>query len=922
MAKILITADTHIHNYANHNLFGDADFRLKQFPKLAKRLVELGEEYGCDYIFHLGDIIHKPLLLPKTAGYVKEYFEILSDKWDRDHTYLIYGNHDISNKSANQERSDSILYAFDNYYTYADGKVIQLGSSKIEFMNWKPGLIKASSNPDLFAGHITLDEMYGQEVDANSWKLCVAGDIHQPKSMHNNCLTVNVPMPARISDCQDGSVIIYDTETKKAKRVLTESEDFKYLKIYYEDDADYDENNDFHVGIPRPQSIEGKEYLSRELDLDLVISSVIKEASKDNPKLEELHKAVSDKLQDTTEALNLRFKLNSIEIKNFRSLRQFEYRFQDGLASCSDKNGAGKSSFLRAIEFTLNPPRQVKPLVTKGESDMQVDLDLDYQGNNFLISRGVDNGSHWMRLFINNQEVEANSVTDKQAILVSRLPFINELDIMYRAQSAPNLLSDYNYSNRIDLVNRLLGLSIIDEYYKLSNTLLKSEQKKLNTAIADIDKYKAVLSAMGNIDTEALRAEISSLLTVESDLKAAVTKQFELTSLLEEAKKVTAINNEIDKLNHFITSSSATIDFNLLSIDLKLIQTDLNNIIKSKDSIASEINSLSTELTKSSSVLKDYDNKIKIVESQLEKIKSGTCPTCNQPVHDNQLLEKTEKELSTLLTNREAALELDKQLQDKLTTAKNSSETEIPKLASAESELRDLIAKVEHAQKTQESLNLERDKVDKLESDLAKLPQLDEYAIMADYRELADKIAALKVDNAKFQELNKTYLNVKQSEEGLEKAENSKLASEELIKDYTDYASLFHPTGSVVKSVFSKIAEVMSDTKFIVRTVKTLASKETRIDFDIDYQVASDLLLPYSELSGGQKTLVDMIFLKKLFKMSGGVGMLLLDETLRDLDPDNLEYVSHELKSCNAQTVILVTHVEGYSYADSVIKLT
>ena len=922
MAKILITADTHIHNYANHNLFGDADFRLKQFPKLAKRLVELGEEYDCEYIFHLGDIIHKPLLLPKTAGYVKEYFEILSDKWDRDHTYLIYGNHDISNKSANQEKSDSILYAFDNYYTYADGKVIQLGSSKIEFMNWKPGLIKASSNPDLFAGHITLDEMYGQEVDANSWKLCVAGDIHQPKSMHNNCLTVNVPMPARISDCQDGSVIIYDTETKKAKRVLTESEDFKYLKIYYEDDADYDETNDFHVGIPRPQSIEGKEYLSRELDLDSVISSVIKEASKDNPKLEELHKNVSDKLQDTTEALNLRFKLNSIEIKNFRSLRQFEYRFQDGLASCSDKNGAGKSSFLRAIEFTLNPPRQVKPLVTKGESDMQVDLDLDYQGNNFLISRGVDNGSHWMRLFINNQEVEANSVTDKQAILVSRLPFINELDIMYRAQSAPNLLSDYNYSNRIDLVNRLLGLSIIDEYYKLSNTLLKSEQKKLNTAIADIDKYKAVLSAMGNIDTEALRAEISSLLTVESDLKAAMTKQFELTSLLEEAKKVTAINNEIDKLNHFITSSSATIDFNLLSIDLKLIQTDLNNIIKSKDSIASEINSLNTELTKSSSVIKDYDNKINIAESQLEKIKSGSCPTCGQPVHDNQLLEKTEKELSILLANREATIELDKQLQDKLTIAKNSSETDIPKLASAESELRDLIAKVEHAQKTQESLNLERDKVAKLESDLAKLPQLDEYAIMADYRELADKTAALKVDNAKFQELNKTYLNVKQSEEGLEKAENSKLASEELIKDYTDYVSLFHPTGSVVKSVFSKIAEVMSDTKFIVRTVKTLASKETRIDFDIDYQVTSDLLLPYSELSGGQKTLVDMIFLKKLFKMSGGVGMLLLDETLRDLDPDNLEYVSHELKSCNAQTVILVTHVEGYSYADSVIKLT
>ena len=138
---------------------------------------------------------------------------------------------------------------------------------------------------------------------------------------------------------------------------------------------------------------------------------------------------------------------------------------------------------------------------------------------------------------------------------------------------------------------------------------------------------------------------------------------------------------------------------------------------------------------------------------------------------------------------------------------------------------------------------------------------------------------------------------------------NSRL---ELLDKYT---LLFAPNGIIVQSVFTKVAEIMTDGKFIIRTVKTLKSGEVRIDFDVDLMVGK-YLIPYSELSGGQKTLVDIFFLTKLFQLGTRAGCLILDESLKELSEDKLEEVAKLLKTSRINTILLSTHVSSFNYYD------
>ena len=149
---------------------------------------------------------------------------------------------------------------------------------------------------------------------------------------------------------------------------------------------------------------------------------------------------------------------------------------------------------------------------------------------------------------------------------------------------------------------------------------------------------------------------------------------------------------------------------------------------------------------------------------------------------------------------------------------------------------------------------------------------------------------------------------IKDAEKGLE----SSLA---LTTSMEEYARLFHPTGDVIKSVFLKVAQNLTSNDYVVSTIKTLASGEDRIDFDMKMMVDGGLI-DYDSLSGGQKVMCDMFFLTRLFEMSGNVGLLMLDETLKDLDPNNLESASQMIKSAPINTVLLVTHSESFNNYD------
>ena len=95
----------------------------------------------------------------------------------------------------------------------------------------------------------------------------------------------------------------------------------------------------------------------------------------------------------------------------------------------------------------------------------------------------------------------------------------------------------------------------------------------------------------------------------------------------------------------------------------------------------------------------------------------------------------------------------------------------------------------------------------------------------------------------------------------------------------------------------------------------SLAKGDLKIDFDVDMQV-DGLLIPYADLSGGQKVLADLFFLTKLFELGSKTGLVILDESLKELSENRLEEAAKMLKGSRIGSLLLSTHVSGFNFYD------
>ena len=272
------------------------------------------------------------------------------------------------------------------------------------------------------------------------------------------------------------------------------------------------------------------------------------------------------------------------------------------------------------------------------------------------------------------------------------------------------------------------------------------------------------------------------------------------------------------------------------------------------------------------------------------------------------------------LTNELTELEKCKEeAESKLSEVKTTNQARIDELNSEITSINTSIVNFQVNLKLASDLATARAQLDRYTEDLSKFPN------PADYHPIDELRSMLSSYDSEIFELTKllTQYEYAQSQYNqLIESQGAIKSSESELKDITDklpeyekYSSLFTNTGVVVQSVFTEVANIMTSSKFTVRTVKFLKSGEPRIDFDVDYKVGS-YSIPYDELSGGQKVLVDMFFITKLFELGTRAGVLILDESLKELSEDNLEVAARLLKESRINSILLSTHVSGFNYYD------
>lgn len=915
--KVLVISDIHLQDKFLYSINSRPETRLNQFIDLAKRISEMCLQYGCSNIFIAGDITHKPLYNSKVAHALKEFLSIIGKNVDK--VYYILGQHDLFTKDQNIQYNDATIHTLvpDNYI-YADNKIFQIGGRSIAFSNWRPNQNWdfITSKVDVMIGHLTLDYNFGQDYDNSKYKLGLFGDIHNPISIDNSHSIVP-PMPNLLSDCQEGSVVILDLDSLTFERVKTESLNFKHLKIYYED-AKVDFNDPYVMKVKKPTKITSATSVYRGIDIDSIIEkTVIGEG------LEELHKDYISALSNLdSKPIDLNFSIKRLRLKNFLSISNLDMELPNGLITLSGANGKGKSSLIKAIDFAFRPPRSVKDYIKLGEKELELEIVFDYKGKTHRIERTY--GTQTLVTYsIDGVEQVGGSVAEINKQIDENLDFLQLFDILYRYQSAPYLLSGFNYAQRIELVSKLLGLGKVDLAYKLIQKDLKLAKDNCSKVELELSNKQAIIEELGNIDLSILSEKDSTLTAINqlNEQSQTLSSQVqEITAYNQHAtennKKYQEQKSKIEYLKSKVLSDFELSDINSAIVDLSNKISDGEQLL---DKFKNDLNKVADDISKVELEKQKIQLSVDAKKGELNKINlsSKVCSACGREFdnadeiqkHYDQAKSEYEKALSEQVALNS---DLDSQLQN-LGTMRNSLSGNIQAISDMLSKFKFEITERQNILNEQNSI---KDQLIILsQNDIIELPLKDSGDLLLKQQEINTQLYPLLDKKAKIDLAEQNKLKLEQHTELLKQLEESLTGSKLKYEQLEKYLQLYAPTGSIVKSVFLTVAELLTEDKFVVRTVKTLKNGDTRIDFDVDYKVGN-LLIPYQNLSGGQKVIVDIFFMSKLFKMSSQVGLLMLDETLKDLDVDNLERAVRILREAPISTILLVTHVESFNFYD------
>lgn len=945
--KLLITADLHISDYPNHNLFRDPLFRLHQFNRLSDRLIEIHKEEKCQGIIIAGDLLNVASPRPYVVNEIYNFLKKLNNL--EVPIFLCHGQHDLDTRGTISV-SDTLLTVFNEFSNvkYLHKEFITLDKRSLYFYGWEPKFtLPESIKGDVLIGHHTVSNVKigqaevvfkgNEDVNANGFKIAFLGDIHRHQTK-KNMVCIGAPIQGSFSDHPDTGVIILDLETLEWYRVLTETENAKFLKFLITDDEIKDE---WVVTSPltkkRTQSVEIIK--EKTLRIEDYIDSGIKKAG-----LENVHKLIRPRVsEENIKEINLDFSIEGITIKNFRSISDFDAEISPGTKLIIGENGSGKSSLLEAINFGLTGEGNARSFVKTGEKEMYVYIDLIYQENSYRIERGW-NEKGWIKYYVNNIEQKAENQNQIKEKISKDLEFLELIDLFIHLQNRVGFLSSYAFKERVDLMNKILGVQIVGACYSSSLIFFEELEEKVNKIKEENLGFSNTIEQIGEIDFTSLEVdyerEINQLKKDKESYSKMISIVNKIINLKREIKQSEIILSEQTKIqcltNEELETEKQTI-FNLKSQGKKAQEdfrkeTEIIGKANSRKSfIESEINKTKESMNKAMTELKSLKNKL--------------CYACGQNIDSLIMKEMTEKHLQDidnstriigdLKGERDALLE-----KIKLSDLKSLEETYL--------EFTRNIAKLEEEKKNNEKLMVlafsqekGAEKHNKLIQELNKFVTQEEsfISIFTGIREekftpstiyqqelqetlefFISEISKLETERENSKHLLKLKRKVEEAKIGFETTSIFLSLTQGEIEKVKSYNDLMSPKGSIMVSFLSDVSSLISTDTVQMKSYKKLVGGEYRPDLSADMKVG-ETWQPYENLSGGQKTVVDLTVLNKLLHLTGGFsGLMMFDETFKFLDSKNTEIAVDQLKDLNCRSIFIVSHLDNFPFYDQIIK--
>jgi DNA repair exonuclease SbcCD nuclease subunit len=884
MAKILITADLHLHDYSAHNFTPNG--RLKQFITLAQLMNKTIHEQNIEAVIIAGDLLNSTEIRPRTYHYLHKFLKTLLaglgtpfDNFQK--VFIISGNHDLDSKTE-FDAKDTYLSNLSEIplVQYVHNEMIHLGGREFYFRGWVP---KSEPVPkcDVFVTHEYINgatlpsglvvKNIEEKFDT-PYLLKIAGDIHKYQVL-DNILIPGTPIQKSFADDPNTGFCILDTETLTHERVSTAT-NTDFIKFWYDDNPIIEKvlrvqynGKTFHehycptfeeycyekrIVYREKKTKTVDQFLQLKPVESIDLNTVLKTFLTDFEYVEELYSVLGNVDQSLDNFINRELKVNllDIEIYNFKSIEHAYVNFETlhNLSIITAPNGFGKTTLFQAILWGLtgDSPGEVDDIIQKGKTYCEIILTLNYEGKLICIERSRGNKFELL-ITIDSVPLTASTKSDLQKKLVEILPILTKLHLLYFYQSRDGLLSELSDTSRVSLISELSGQTVVNQLSdKVENhvnklKIISEELKQTYDQLAS--RLKGLLEVY--VETEDPEEKIK---LYEQNLKILNEREFNLQQQKENLilDIIKTSEDQEEFIRKEIKQAEKEIkDFQIKETSLINDAVFLNKIIEMKEDWVCD---------KCKSVIKTKDFDVNNIVDAKQKLQKET-------------------------------IELNK-LQEKISTLQSL-------IAKAEEEIR--------GKKTELSL-----KIETITFEINK--QIKE--AFERNKEAQQILSDLMITKGEFLKNQKLKHSIEQLKQQTESSLNNYLFAKNKHQAFaTLNKTVFGNDGLFICAVLERLTDLINTNSEVkIELFKKQKNGKIKPTLNISMKDEKGFWIDYRQLSGGERLYADLVFLKSLINFVGGIGFILLDETFKFFSKDYLEKSFQILSSIAVKNLFLIYH--------------
>lgn len=416
--------------------------------------------------------------------------------------------------------------------------------------------------------------------------------------------------------------------------------------------------------------------------------------------------------------------------------------------------------------------------------------------------------------------------------------------------------------------------------------------------------------------------------------------EVELGNILKDESNINLELKSIDKLVSDKAKLELRINDNkskrmeLLLNPIKYVSSD--ELMSKRSELTSKIESYDKEYSDTYLKLMELKSKRNGITDKITELKSkpDVCPTCNQKWihHDNDHSKLSE------LNNQ--VLECDKEIEklDKKVNSLSFDKYELKvKLSELDEELLNIHKTNELAISNESKLKSINDS---LVEDLLALSSIN----IPNSDELNGKLEVLKTNKTNLlntqNSINDELINIKslliravesnsvyhKRQDSIKEMDELKLNIESINSDKSKLtnqmmeldkfaSSVLSDKGLLVATLLQQVADKMNtDDQLQVITTEKLNNGKLKPNLNLKLFIPQfNDYIDYDKLSGGNKLMADLRFLKCITELLGNIGILFMDEVFKFFDDDNIINASGIIKEFRTNSVFLILHGEQES---------